>query len=463
MTIRMLVRTPWVCRAGVLVTAVTVALFHGGCVTADAPAYRQMLEDVDELAPPEVADDGEVDLAAKGGLDREALIQAVLEKNPNLEAARMAWRAALAEYPQAVSLPDPSLNYTVAPGSALTDARFGQIVQLSQRFPPPGTLDLQGEQALAEARAAMAEYASARQELALMASILFDDYFVVARSLEILEAQAELVESLREVALSQYGAGRGAQKDPIEAQLELTHLRHRRIQLETEQAAIVARLNRLLHRAPEAPLPAPPTELPVPEPLERDTDALQALALEHRSELEARAALTEAAEASVGIAEEQYSPGWGVMATYNSMWMQWEHQLMVGVMVDLPVRLERRDAQVDEAEARLRRSERLGDALVDDVLTEVETARLQYVEALHVVRLYDTEVVPLAEDLVESARAGYQADKNDFDAVLRAERALHSARLNYETAIANAYQAQARLLRATGELTDVARDTEETR
>src|SRR5882672_6715430 len=48
-------------------------------------------------------------------LERRALIRAVLDRNPSVESARQAWRAALARYRQAGAYEDPMLMASVAP------------------------------------------------------------------------------------------------------------------------------------------------------------------------------------------------------------------------------------------------------------------------------------------------------------------------------------------------------------
>ena len=76
-------------------------------------------------------------------LERQPLIQLVLERNPTIRAARYSWRAALARYPQVTSLDDPTLGLGAAPrsfgSSSVDDApKF----DLSQKLPFPELLSL---------------------------------------------------------------------------------------------------------------------------------------------------------------------------------------------------------------------------------------------------------------------------------------------------------------------------------
>jgi outer membrane protein TolC len=118
-------------------------------------------------------------------VSRRALVTSVLERNPDLEAARATWEAALARYPQEIALPDPSFGYVARPRSFSSDeVNPAHDFELSQAFPFPGKLGLRGEMALAEADAAGESVAAQRLRLAAVASNAFDEYWLAARALE---------------------------------------------------------------------------------------------------------------------------------------------------------------------------------------------------------------------------------------------------------------------------------------
>ena len=105
------------------------------------------------------------------------------------------------------------------------------------------------------------DYEAARRELALTASLLYDQYFVAARSLEINAQHIELMRAVRSGATAQYESGRGSAQDALQAELELAHMEHDAAVLASQRRLTAARLNELLHRPPEAPLPPPPATL----------------------------------------------------------------------------------------------------------------------------------------------------------------------------------------------------------
>src|SRR5690606_38917199 len=166
-----------------------------------------------------------------------------------------------------------------------------------------------------------------------MASILFDQYYAVARSLELNAQHRALVQDIQRAAEAQYETGRGSQQDPIQAAIELAYVDRQKIALDAKRAVLVAQMKGLMHRPPESPLPPPPAELDLP-PLEPTNSAqLQRQALAQRPELKARRSELRAREVSRELADRESYPDFGVMASYSSMWEMPEHQWMLGFSV----------------------------------------------------------------------------------------------------------------------------------
>lgn len=382
-------------------------------------------------------------------LDREELIAAVLARNPGVEAARQAWRAAREQLPQARSLDDPMAGYSLAPLSiGSNDVDFGHELRLSQRLPYPGTLRLRGDVVTAEAAAAEQRIEVVRQQLAELASGLFDRYWLTARSLEITAVHRRLLEDFQRVATSRYATGLAPQQAPIQAEVEAAHLLHREVVLRSEQRTVAARINALLRRDPGAPLPPPPAELGRPAPPE--PPEARAAAAAGRPEVRAQRAEIEARRAGVDLEKLGFYPGFEVMTSYSSMWNMTEHRWMVGVGVNLPVRRQRIRAAVAEAEARLAADESELARLEDEVREAVEVAALALDEALHVVHLYENRVLPAARDQVAAARAGFETGANTMLALIDAERSLRTAELDVHQAVAEAFSRRAELDRALG-------------
>ncbi len=389
-------------------------------------------------------------------LDRETVIRAVVERNPTIEAARQAWEVAREREPQLSSLDDPVVSYSFAPLSIVAgDVRYGHIIGFAQRFPYSGKLDLRREIARAEAEAARHDYQAVRLELATLASLLFDDYYFVVRALEINAEHVGLLEDFQRIATARYVSGLAAQQDPLQAEVELAHLLHRDVVLRSSQRTIVAQLNALLHRPPNASLPLPPSELDAPAPSAVDAEA-QAdetdRALVERPDLKARHAEIEAREVAIRLREKDFYPDFEVATSFNSLWGDSQYRWTVGIGVSIPLHRDRLRAASAEAAAALKQAESARTALEDKIRTEVYVAQERRLEAEHVVELFRSRLLPASRDQIRAARSGFETGQNSFLALIEAERNQRSVRLGYEEALTDFYRRGAELDRALGRI-----------
>lgn len=430
------------------------ALWLTGCAHGQRDRIDAMEHALQRAAPqPEETEAAATLLESKhdGPLEKKELIQAVLSRNPSLESARMAWQAVVAQQPQATALSDPMVSYSLAPASIRSNAvRFGQVVKVEQRFPWPSTLGLAGDVVLSDAEAARSDYEAVRLDLALLASALFDEYTKVVRLLELNLEHRELTKDIKAAAMAQYEAGRAPQQEPLQAEVELSHVLHERVMLESDRSVIVAKLNQLLHRAPEAALPPPAKVAFVPADI-AETAALQDQALGERPELKATEARIVARESAAELTQREFFPDLGIMGEYNSMWNETQHQWMVGVSLNVPVQIKSRRGAVDQANAELGRVRADYEVLSDEVRTEVDQSRRRVLEAQHVLVLYQKRLLPAARAQIQAARAGYETGRNSFQALIDSERSLRTLEIQYEEALATFGQRGAELSRALGQ------------
>jgi outer membrane protein, heavy metal efflux system len=391
-------------------------------------------------------------LASAKALDRRVLIEAVLAANRDVESMRQAWRASLAEARGAGALDDPILSYEVAPLSITgSDAPFGQRVELRQKIPFPGKRGAAGDAAVAEAAVMRGEYDAMQLMVAELASELFDDLYLNVRAFELNEQHRKLVEQMQKVASARIASGRGSTQDALQAEVELGHLEHDRVMLETERISIVARIDGLLHRDPTAPLPMPTGDLAVPA-MPPEAAVLIKTALGEHPRKEAADARVNAAEATARSAERAYYPDLELMGSYDSMWDMPEHRWMVGVGIEIPLQRGKRAADVEAAQARVAQARAAVDSASDTIRVDVVRAQRELVEGIHVVKLYDDRLLPAARAQVDAALAGFTSGANDFPAVITAERELREIQLAAIRARTDAWKRQAALDRAIGKL-----------
>lgn len=385
-------------------------------------------------------------------LEPERLACAVLTSNPELAAWRETSRAAQARVDKPTAVGNTSVSYTFAPASIGSDrVRYGQVVQIEQSF-RLGQTQLERQVARAEASATQHDRDATERHLVLLATTLFDAYYATSRALETNAEHADLIATLLDTATVRYATGDAPQQDPIQAELEVAHIEHERVVLESQRDVVKAQINGLLHRAPDAALPPPPKRIASDRPQTiAGADAGETGdAYGPRPESRAALALEEAAQQRTTLARRRFSPSISVMGTYNSMWQELPHQFMVGAGLSIPLQVRSLRSGISEAQAQHRAARHQREAVEDAIEVERATARLELKEAHHVANLHESRLLPAARARVDAATVGYETGDNDFSAVIEAERELRQLELDLHQALARLADKRAELQFALG-------------
>jgi cobalt-zinc-cadmium efflux system outer membrane protein len=388
-------------------------------------------------------------------LSVEVLIAGVLARNPTLAQMVATWKAVQARYPQVTSLDDPILGTTLAPAGLGTtgDASNGYRIEAWQKLPWRGKLALRGENVQAQARAAANDVADIRLQLIESAKTAFYDYYLVARAIEINEENLRLLRDFRGNAESRYRFGlpqeRAPLQDILQADVEIGRQKKRSLTLERMRLVAVARINTLLNRDPDVPLPPPPKKIDIADNLP-DAAQLRAVALARRPDLRALADRIQAEEAALALAYKEFYPDFDVMAAYDAFWVEPGLRPQLALRMNLPVRLARRRAAVWEAKAKIAERRAELDRQVNQMNYEINQAYAEVMENKQAGRLYEQTVVPKAEENVRSAQAAYKTGKIPFLTLVEAERDLIRLKDEYYEFVADYYRRLATLERAAG-------------
>lgn len=373
----------------------------------------------------------------------DALVTAVLAENPRLHATQAAAEAASYRIEPAGALDDPMLSYTAAPRAS------DQNIEFMQRLPWPGTL--KAREAAAEREAAAAGWAVDTGELALAAAAksAYAEWYFVARALEIHHTVQGLVGELITTAETRYAAGRATKQDVLQAEVERTDLANQELELRRAQTVALAGINALLNRPPETPLPpAAPIEVTTPVP---EAAAVEQLALDRHPELKRLDAEIQGAENRVTLARKAFLPDFQFRAGYNTLWDEPDKRSVLGVSISLPFGRGKREAELDRAQAEVRRAEWMLTDRRAQLLADLTRARAEVAESVASIRLYEDELVPLADEYLSAAVADYQSGTGAFLNVVTAEQRSLRTELALE-------RARADYLRRLGELEALAGD-----
>ena len=291
--------------------------------------------------------DGDDPFAGRDELPLDDLVAAVKARNPSLQAAQAAWNAAANKYPQAIALDDPMFQSMFAPASwsGASNVQGSYYVGMAQKIPWAGKRGLRGELANWEAAATSYDVGETQLRLAEAARIAFFDFYLNQRLRELNEANREAVRSFRDIARNKYEANQVTQQDVLQAEVELSQLEQRQIELTQERTVAMARINTLLHRRPNHPLPPPPATLSAKQEVP-DVGALLGLAVSQRPELHALAARIESEKTAAALACKEFYPDFELMGRYDRFWTDKEQRPQVGLNMNIPLNQAKRHAAV---------------------------------------------------------------------------------------------------------------------
>jgi outer membrane protein TolC len=385
-----------------------------------------------------------------------ALLDTVAVRSPRLRAAEASAEAALHRVEEAATLPDPMVQFGVM-NVGLPDfdagmpASMAPSVQLVQTFPFPGKLGLQRR--LAEASSEMVDYSSDETWWALRdrAASLFYDLYALDRRVEVMSETLGLLGDFRTIARALYASGGGRQADVLRADVEVVRMEGELKRLGAMRTATAARLNGLLDRSADTPVPQPVLS-PLPERVPV-ADTLLAWAVTSNPALQRGRVALGRAEDAAELAGRQIWPDVMVGVTYGrrDRGEGTEHMGSAMVGFSLPIHAGKRQyaarseamalrrvADADLAEARSDVGARLG-----VLLAELDAAR-------SLLDLYRTDVLPEARATVESALSSYRVGNVDFMTLVDAERSVQRYETEYFDLLADYGRAVASLESVVG-------------
>jgi len=434
----------------------------GSGVTVEHSAHVRQVSHSDELQFV-AAQDRALDPFADGSeLDMSRLVDEVLSRNPSLQAMVWAWRAAAARYPQAVSLDDPMFGFMVGP-SAINhpSGSDGFMLDASQKIPWHGKRYWRGQNALAGATAARADLDEARLRIIATTKAAWADYYVVERLQELNRENAKIMQAFRAAARVKYETNLVTQEDVLQAELEIAEVQRRSLELQRMERVAVARINTLLHRSPEYPLPPPPATSVAHGEAAPSVADLRQIAVQRRPELAAQAARIRAERAKLVLAQREYYPDLSVIARYDGFWEEPDLRPQVGMNVNVPLYQGKRDAAVCEALHRLNQERAELEQQIDNVQNEVQSAYEQFAESRRTLELYQSKILPAARQNVETARTTYTTATFDFLRLVESQRRYLMLQEKQREAEAELVRRAAELERSVGGPIELAIPTEE--
>lgn len=357
---------------------------------------------------------------------RDVLRRAFLA-NGDLEAAYFRWQAAVARIDPAAAWPNPNvmLGYSyMFSGERMKSfdrMTFSAGFDTMENLTLPVKAEQAGRVALDEARVAGERFRAAKFELQRRVLGAWAQYGLVSERAEIRRQDAELLRYLAQTAEARVRSG-GPSSEVSRALVAVRESENELKNLVAERSAMRAMLNGMLSRAPEAPL-SPPGGVEA-RPIAAEDAALFTVAVDQNPELAALAREVEGRTDALELARLAWIPDINPSFMFTGSVSQ-----AIGAAVVLPTNVIRIRGRIEESRAALAESQAMLRQTTRDRAGSFVATLIALRNAERQVRLYEDEVIPLAESTVTSLRAQYTASAVSLVEYIDAQRALLDARL----------------------------------
>jgi outer membrane protein TolC len=383
----------------------------------------------------------------------DSLVKELLKSNPELQAARKRYEAALTRPSQESALPDPRItagwisNGLPYPGAGLGSEATSNIgIQIAQEIPFPGKRALKGGIAQKEADSEAQAVRAAELRLVDQLKEKYYELLYIHEAVDLIHRNQELLQQMAKVAEVRYSAGKAMQQDIIKAGIEVAILENRLIALEQKKLSRNSEINALLNRPPDASLGRPETVLTLP-PLE-PFESLRARALEASPLLQEQRAVIDGRQLKVQSAQKAYYPDFDVMSGYynqGTMKPMWEFK----VQINIPLYFGKKQRHgLEEAGATLAEAQRTYRNEQQWLLSRLRDRYVAAEAAVKLMNLYSQQVVPQSELALQSSLASYEGGNADFLTVLSNFTTIREYQMNY-------YEQRAEYLKALSGLEEL--------
>lgn len=355
-------------------------------------------------------------------------------------------------------LADPKVTFALQsfPTDNLSTTREGMtqvVAGVSQAFPRGDTLDHKSAKTEAMANIERARYEDQRQQIKLAVRQSWLDLYYWQQALKTVDESKKLLKKVIKATEAAYGTGRQNTQDIIGAELELSILQDKQVdisrQLETAQAELAKWIGTAAKLPVAETFPVLTAVLPY-EVLQND--------LVSHPKVKAAEAMIEAGNQEVKIAEEQYKPGFNVGLNYglrNGNLANGEDRPdFVTAMVTLDVPLfpkKRQDKQLSARKYEVASANFMRDDALRTLNAMLETSHANWTRLGERVRRYETDIIRKSQENFKASLRAYQENRADFSALMRAQVMEVDAKLQRLKLRTDQAKAQAFLLYLQGD------------
>jgi cobalt-zinc-cadmium efflux system outer membrane protein len=388
-------------------------------------------------------------------LTLSAAIDEALQRNPALVALRSEFEAARQRPAQERFLMPPTFEAEIWqwPLTSVNPLNTDMYMfTVRQDLPGRGKRALRAAALDKDAEKSSNDIVIRAREVVNQVKQTYADLFVSRQAVAAHEASVDLLRQSADLIMVRYGAGKGEQQDVLKTVTEISKLHGDLVMLEEQADLAAVQLNTLLSRPPGSPIgelvpEAGAGDLALP-PLEE----LQRLAVERHPELRAVQIDIERAEAALAVVASDAKPDFMVGGGYQLMPRSAGAWTAMGGITwpNAPWSRGRLDAAKALADADIATAKAMEQAVRAGIASAIQQAYIRVTSANTRVELLRDSVIPQTEQVFESSRIAYQAERGEAVALVENQRMLLDAQLDYYRGLSDLQQARADLERAVG-------------
>lgn len=395
------------------------------------------------------------DLLSQSPLSLPALIQRVIECNPNLEAARLRVEASAIAVPRVQVLDDPEATIMSEENKFHEGSEFTPMMKyiLSQKIPFPGKLRLKGAIAYQELEFLHAEEKTIWWDLVLQTKKLYFRLYFNKLAKEINAQNQNLLSNITRGAMALYQSGKGSYADVLKAQSEEQVLKEELLNLLAERGSIVAMINALLNRSQTEPIGDP--EVIQNPKMDFHYEELAEIARQQRPELQGIQAQVEEERLTAALARRNYYPDFTIAAGYEQMNDNFaghiDNAWTASIGFNIPIRIpqkQRREMREAQTRAAANQNAYCGTlAMIQGQIQEI-LFKLRYLDER--ITLYESNLLPKTRETLSASETKYRVGGEEFLLVIDTRRQLQGIELEYERSLVEKEVLLAELERAIG-------------
>lgn len=355
-------------------------------------------------------------------------------------------------------LPDPKLKLGVMNMPTDTydlnqEPMTQQVIGIQQMFPPFNMLDYKGEQ-LGYKGKSKAYHAENQKRITLRGvRTAWLNVYKQHHSANIINKSELLFEQVVKITKSQYRQGRGNQQIVIRAQLELSLLQDKKINIEAMRGKALADLGKWIGRANiNRPLDLDALSIP-----ELAGESILRRAVENHPTLKAAEEGINAAKSGIDVAKSRYKPAWMMDLTYGKRGItpagvDRADFLSLMFMVDLPFfTSKRQDKWLIAGEKEYNVAQYIADERQKNLTSSLEKEYVSWKQLTERLQHYRGSVLPQASQNAEAALKAYKSQVTEFNPLMRARLMELKIKLQALYLLVDRAIAQVNLLYLTGD------------